>query len=181
MSPAGPQHPLLPYKSTISPSFSPQSSEVKESAFAYCSIFDLNLVRVLDLQYYSRMAACKGFILAFVFALSTLSCIDVSIAARHLLQMTAPAAPTLPAIPAMPKPVLQTPLPFLPQPSLPTLPAGQPALPKPTLPPLPSVPTMPTIPKVTLPPNSYHSLHPHSPSRHYSYYPIPFPTPCGHQ
>uniref|UniRef100_A0A2N9ENY5 Uncharacterized protein n=1 Tax=Fagus sylvatica TaxID=28930 RepID=A0A2N9ENY5_FAGSY len=87
----------------------------------------------------------------------SLSSIDMSLAARQLLDTPAapPPALTLPTIPSLPKATLP-PLPSVPTlpkstlPPLPTLPT-QPTLPKTTLPPLPSIP-LPTLPKSTLPP-----------------------------
>ncbi|GAB4848787.1 hypothetical protein Ancab_003515 [Ancistrocladus abbreviatus] len=82
------------------------------------------------------MASIKlCFILYFILALST-SSIDMSLAARHLLQ-TMPPISSLP----LPKPNL----------SLPPLPAT-PKLPQTTLPPLPYLPTASSLPKPNLPP-----------------------------
>ena len=104
------------------------------------------------------------FLLSMIIAFS-LSSIDVSLAARYLLDTPAapPPALTLPIIPSLPKATLpplpsmptlpKATLPPLPSTPLPTLPT-QPTLPKPTLPPLPStqVPPQPTLPTTTLPP-----------------------------
>ncbi|XP_057496721.1 uncharacterized protein LOC130781537 [Actinidia eriantha] len=98
--------------------------------------------------------------LSMILALS-ISSVQTTRAARHLLQtvpttMPKVTLPPLPAVPTIPKATL----PPLLIPTLPALPTA-PALPKPTtLPPLPSTqipsslpnPTMPTVPKVTLPP-----------------------------
>ncbi|CAK7355154.1 unnamed protein product [Dovyalis caffra] len=90
-------------------------------------------------EYSYVMASSKSFIFTFFIALA-FSSMNVSLAARHLLQVPTLPKPTLPPMPSIPN---------LPQPTLPTLPTTQPSLPKPTLPPLPSMPTIPTIP--TLP------------------------------
>ncbi|KAL1823615.1 hypothetical protein ACET3Z_010393 [Daucus carota] len=88
------------------------------------------------------------FILSLVAVLS-LSVIDVSLGARHLLQTSVPILPTIPTLPKVSLPPL---------PTMPTLPrvGGLPPLPAtslPTLPTIPTLPTMPTtIPKVALPP-----------------------------
>ncbi|KAG8650402.1 hypothetical protein MANES_07G036200v8 [Manihot esculenta] len=94
------------------------------------------------------MASFNCFILAFFISLAFLS-MDVSIAARNLLQL--PPLPSVPNLPKLAMPPIPA-IPTLPQPSIPTLPTTQPSLPNPTLPPLPSLPTMPAAPKVTLPP-----------------------------
>jgi hypothetical protein len=96
----------------------------------------------------------KCFILAF-FIVFSFSSMNISLAARHLLQTSVPSIPTLPVVPTLPRPTLPPlpAIPTLPQPTQPTLPTTQPSLPKPTLPPFPSFPTIPTsIPNFNLPP-----------------------------
>jgi len=93
----------------------------------------------------------KCFILAF-FIVFSFSSMNISLAARHLLQTTVPSIPTLPVVPTLPRPTLP-PLPAIPTLPQPTLPTTQPSLPRPTLPPFPSFPTIPTsIPNFNLPP-----------------------------
>ncbi|KAJ7946197.1 proline-rich protein 1-like [Quillaja saponaria] len=88
------------------------------------------------------MASYNSFILAFFIALS-FSNMDISIAARSLLQTTQPAVPNLP--------VKYLPIPTsLPLPTLPIL--GNIV---PPLPPIPSLP-VPALPAVSLPVPSIH-------------------------
>ncbi|KAF8411794.1 hypothetical protein HHK36_004353 [Tetracentron sinense] len=115
------------------------------------------------------VAHTHGSMHCFILSLVIVLCIDVSLAARHLLDTLEPVAPppalTLPTIPTLPKPILPPmpttslpslpSVPTLPMPTLPPLPSTQlPTLPKPALPPLPTMPTIPTLPKVALPPLS---------------------------
>ncbi|KAF4402821.1 hypothetical protein G4B88_010273 [Cannabis sativa] len=81
------------------------------------------------------MALNNCFTLVLFIAFAFMS-IDNGLAARNLLQSTAPNLPK-PNIPSIPS---------LPQPNLPTLPNGL------TMPPLPSLPIGPTIPKLGFPP-----------------------------
>ncbi|AES63507.1 hypothetical protein MtrunA17_Chr2g0279541 [Medicago truncatula] len=79
------------------------------------------------------MASYNSFILAIFIAIS-FSNMDITLAARNLLQTTNPTTPTLP------KPTLLPPLPTIPA-ALPK--PTQPSIPQFTLPPLPN--TLPTI------------------------------------
>ncbi|XVF65066.1 hypothetical protein PTKIN_Ptkin09bG0216700 [Pterospermum kingtungense] len=84
------------------------------------------------------------FVLAVLMALSFSSMINVSLAARGLLQL--PPLPPMPTFPATLPPLPS--IPNLPQPTIPSLP--QPSLPTPgTLPTLPTIPNIPTtIPSI---------------------------------
>ncbi|BAT86905.1 hypothetical protein VIGAN_05023500 [Vigna angularis var. angularis] len=89
------------------------------------------------------MASSKSLITAFVLAL-TFSSMSMSLAARHLLQTT---APNFPSIPSLPKSTLP-PLPSLPQFNLPPM-NSLPSFPTFTFP-----TTMPSIPFLSPPPST---------------------------
>ncbi|KAK9109123.1 hypothetical protein Sjap_017183 [Stephania japonica] len=102
------------------------------------------------------MASNNQFKLALFATALFLSSIEVSIAARRLLDTPVPSAPVLPTLPTPTLPQLPA-TPPLPKPTLPQLPTPQapslptiPTAPKMTLPPLPSIP-LPTLPMPTLP------------------------------
>nr|XP_023892828.1 protein PELPK2-like [Quercus suber] len=95
------------------------------------------------------MASNKFFILAFFVVFNVLSSINLSLAARNLLQTTTPSIPTVPVVPTLPKPTPLPPLPTLPLPttipSLPNLPTI-PSIPQFNFPQIPNIPSLPTIP-----------------------------------
>ncbi|EXB93793.1 hypothetical protein L484_010935 [Morus notabilis] len=101
----------------------------------------------------------SGFTLALFAAFAFMS-IDVTVASRHLLQITGPNfprpnLPPMPTIPSLLQPNLPRGGPTLPQP---TLPKGPITIPNLGLPPLPSVTSLPNIPNIPSIPTTFPSI-----------------------